>query len=430
MSAVAEISVPEKPRPGMFVSLRAPNYRYFLGGQIVSNVGTWMQRIAQDWLVLDLTHGSATALGIAAALQFSPMIVLSLWGGVLADRVDKRLVLVVVQAAMGLCALALGTVVLTGVVEPWHVYALCLLLGCFSSLDTPIRQAFVSEMVGPGQVVNAVALNSLVFNLARIVGPAVAGMLIVAVGTGWVFLLNAVSFVAVIGGLLLMRPEALYRSERVARAPHQLRDGLAYVRSRPDLVAVMVLVFLVSTFGINFFLTLALLARNVFGRDAEGYGLLTTLLAVGSVVGAMIAARRSRRPRLRLVAGAGLGFGVAVAVAGAMPTYLTAGLALIPVGFLALIFTTAANSSIQLSVEPAMRGRVMGLYMLLLLGGTPVGGPLLGVLAEHYGGRAPLVLGGIVTVVSVLAVAVVLARRAGVPWLPRIRVLTARERLG
>ena len=395
----------------MFVSLRVPNYRLFAAGQIVSNVGTWMQRIAQDWLVLDLTGGSATALGIAAALQFAPTLVLSLWGGVLADRVDKRLVLIGIQAAMGLCALALGTIVLTGVVELWHVYLLCLLLGCFSALDVPMRQSFVSEMVGPGQVVNAVALNSLVFNLARIVGPAVAGVLIVAVGTGWVFLINAVSFVAVIAGLLLMRPERLYRSERVQRAPHQLRDGLAYVRARPDLVAIMVLVFLVSTFGINFFMTLALLARNVFGRDAQGYGLLTTLLAVGSVLGATLAARRREKPRLRVVAGSGLAFGVLLVVAGSMPTYLAAGIALVPVGFATLIFTTAANTSVQLSVDPTMRGRVMGLYMLLLLGGTPVGGPVLGVVAEHFGGRSPLIVGGVVTVLSVLAVSVVLRRR-------------------
>ncbi|MCE3553996.1 MFS transporter [Pseudonocardia sp. RS11V-5] len=411
----------------MFASLRVPNYRLFISGQVVSNVGTWMQRIAQDWLVLDLTHGSATALGIAAALQFAPTLVLSLWGGVLADRVDKRLVLVGVQLAMGLCAVALGSIVLTGVVALWHVYLLCLLLGCFSALDAPMRQAFVSEMVGPGQVVNAVALNSLCFNLARIVGPAVAGVLIVAVGTGWVFLINAVSFAAVITGLLLMRPEKLYRTERVARAPHQLRDGLAYVRGRADLVAVMVLVFLVSTFGINFFMTLALLARNVFDRDAEGYGLLTTLLAVGSVLGTTMAARRTRKPRLRLVAGAGLAFGALLVVAGLMPTYVSAGIALVPVGFAALIFTTAANSSVQLSVDPTVRGRVMGLYMLLLLGGTPVGAPLLGLLAAHFGGRAPLVVGGIVTVLSVVAVGLVLVRRSGMPRL-RISGLTAEAR--
>ncbi|NMH93310.1 MFS transporter [Pseudonocardia bannensis] len=397
----------------MFASLRVPNYRLFAGGQVVSLIGTWMQRVAQDWLVLDLSGGSATALGIAAALQFSPTLALSLWGGVLADRVDKRRMLIAVQVAMGLCALVLGLADVSGVVTLWQVYLLCLLLGCFSALDVPVRQAFVSELVGPGQVGNAVALNSLTFNLARIVGPSVAGLLIVAVGTGWVFLINAASFVGVVAGLLLMNQAGLFRSERVPRGSGQLREGLRYVRGRPDLVAVLTLVFLVSTFGINFYMTLALLARNVFGRGAEAYGLLTTLLAVGSVIGATLAARRAGRPRLRLVVGSGLVFGVLVTAAGLMPTYLAAGIALVPVGVAALTFTTAANATVQLSVDPTMRGRVMGLYILLFLGSTPLGAPLLGVLAERLGGRAPLVVGGAVTVVSVLVVGALLLRRCG-----------------
>jgi MFS family permease len=416
----------------MFASLHVPNYRLYAGGQIVSLVGTWMQRIAQDWLVLDLTGGSATALGVAAALQFAPTLLLSLWGGVLADRVDKRRALILLQIAMGLCALALGVTVVTGVAALWQVYLLCALLGCFSALDVPVRQSFVSEMVGPAQLGNAVALNSLTFNLARIAGPAVAGALIVAVGTGWVFLINAASFAGVVTGLVLMRTDRLFRSEPVPRAPHQLRDGLAYVRSRPEMVAVLVLVFLVSTFGINFFMTLAIMARNVFHRDAQGYGLLTTLIAVGSVIGATLAARRSGRPRIRLVASSGLAFGVLLVAAGLMPTYLSTGIALVPVGLAALTFTTAANSAVQLSADPAMRGRVMGIYMLLFLGGTPLGGPLLGMLAERFGGRAPLVVGGVVTVVSVLVVALVLVCRMEPSPLARFRTtrfgrLTAQE---
>jgi MFS family permease len=391
------------------------NYRLYATGQIVSLAGTWMQRVAQDWLVLDLSGGSATALGIAAALQFSPTLVLSLWGGVLADRVDKRRALMGLQAAMGLCALVLGTAVVTGAVALWHVYVLCFLLGCFSALDVPVRQSFVPELVGDGRLGNAVALNSLTFNLARIVGPSIAGVLIAVTGTGWVFLINAVSFAAVITGLALMDTSRLHRTEPVPRAPGQLREGLRYVRGRPDLVAVLALVFLVSTFGINFYMTLALLARNVFGLGADAYGLLTTLLAVGSVAGAVLAARRFRRPRLRLVIGSALAFGVLVTLAGLMPTYLLTGIVMVPLGFAALTFTTAANSAVQLSVEPAVRGRVMGLYILLFLGGTPVGAPLLGILAEAFGGRSPLVLGGVVTVVSVLVVAVVLVHRAGGP---------------
>ncbi len=404
----------ETPEPrSTFASLHVRNYRLYAVGQIVSLAGTWMQRVAQDWLVLDLSRGSATALGIAAALQFTPTLVLSLWGGVLADRIDKRRALIVLQTAMGLCALVLGIAVVTGFVALWQVYLLCFLLGCFSALDVPVRQAFVPELVGVEHVGNAVALNSLTFNLARIVGPSVAGVLIAVTGTGWVFLINAASFAAVIAGLALMDPGRLHRADPVPRGPGQLREGLRYVRGRPDLVAVLVLVFLVSTFGINFYLTLALMARNVFGLGADAYGLLTTLLAVGSVAGAVLAARRLRRPRLRLVTGAALVFGLLVTAAGLMPNYLLTGVVMVPLGFAALTFTTAANSAVQLSVEPAMRGRVMGLYILLFLGGTPVGAPLLGLLAEAYGGRAPLVLGGVVTVVSVLVVAVVLARRAG-----------------
>ncbi|GAA2545616.1 MFS transporter [Pseudonocardia hydrocarbonoxydans] len=413
----------DAPAPrSTFASLRVRNYRFFAAGQIVSLAGTWMQRVAQDWLVLDLSGGSATALGIAAALQFSPTLVLSLWGGVLADRLDKRRALIVLQTGMGVCALVLGTAVVTGVVALWHVYLLCLLLGCFSALDVPVRQAFVPELVGDAQLGNAVALNSLTFNLARIVGPSVAGVLIAVTGTGWVFLINAASFAAVIAGLALMDPARLHRVTPVPRAPGQLREGLRYVRGRPDLVAVLALVFLVSTFGINFYLTLALLARNVFGLGADAYGLLTTLLAVGSVGGAVLAARRLRRPRLRLVTGAALAFGVLVTLAGLMPTYLLTGVVMVPLGFAALTFTTAANSAVQLSVEPAMRGRVMGLYILLFLGGTPVGAPLLGLLAESWGGRSPLVLGGVVTVASVLVVTLVLVCRGGGP-----RALLRRE---
>ncbi|MBO0878752.1 MAG: MFS transporter, partial [Pseudonocardia sp.] len=249
----------------MFASLRVRNYRYFAGGQVVSLVGTWMQRIAQDWLVLDLSHGGPIALGVASALQFTPTLLLSLWGGVLADRSDKRRMLLAIQSGMGLCALVLGLLDVTRLVQLWHVYLLCFVLGCFSALDVPTRQSFVSELVGPDQVTNAVGLNSMNFNAARIVGPSVAGLLITGVGTGWVFLINAASFVGVIGGLLAMDPSRLFRSRRVTRGRGQLREGLRYVRGQPVLIGVLALVFVVSTFGINFYLTLPLLARNVFG---------------------------------------------------------------------------------------------------------------------------------------------------------------------
>jgi len=431
MSALtdAPASATDGTRAGIFASLRVPNYRLYAGGQVVSLAGTWMQRIAQDWLVLDLSGGSAAALGIATALQFTPTLVLSLWGGVLADRVDKRRMLMLLQTGMGLCALALGLAVVTGVAALVQVYLFCLLLGSFSALDVPMRQAFVSELVGPGQVSNAVALNSVTFNLARIAGPAIAGVLIAAVGTGWVFLVNAVSFAGVVTALFVMRPERLFRSDRVPRQPGQLREGLRYVRARPELVAALSVVFLVSMFGINFAVTIPVLARNVFNGTAQSYGLLTTLIAVGSVCGATLAARRRGAPRMRMVVGAGIAFGLLLAAAGAMPTFAWSGVVLVGVGFAALLFTTAANSFVQLSAEPTVRGRVMGLYMLLFLGSTPVGAPLLGLVAEHWGGRAPLLLGGGLTAVSVVIVAVWLwlrRRRADRPEEP----LAVEARLG
>ncbi|MDT7662634.1 MAG: hypothetical protein QOD04_2190 [Pseudonocardiales bacterium] len=405
--------LPERPVPeraGMFASLRVRNYRFYAGGQVVSLVGTWMQRIAQDWLVLDLSHNSPVALGVASALQFTPTLLFSLWGGVLADRYDKRRMLLMTQSGMGLCALVLGLLDVGNLAQLWHVYLLCLLLGVFSSIDVPARQAFASELVGPGQVGNAVALNSMTFNTARIVGPSVAGLLITAIGTGWVFLLNAASFVAVLSGMLAMDPKQLFRSPRVPRARGQLVEGLRYVAGRPVLIGVLALVFVVSTLGINFYLTLPLLARNVFHGDAASYGMLTTVLAVGSLIGASFAARRVGRPRLRLVVGAALVFGVLETVAGLMPTLVSTAAVLVPTGLASLVFTTAANSSVQLSIEPSLRGRVMGLYMLVLLGGTPLGAPLLGLLGEKWGGRAPTVVGGAASVLAVVVVVLVLRR--------------------
>ena len=401
---------------GMFGSLRERNYRLFASGQIVSLIGTWMQRVAQDWLVLELSGKDPIALGIAAALQFLPTLFLSLWAGVLADRMDKRKLLMLLQASMGICALGLGLLDVTGVAQLWQVYIFCLVLGCFSAVETPVRQSFVIEMVGKGQVTNAVALNSMTFNLARIVGPAIAGVLITLIGTGWVFVLNFVSFVGVLTGLALMDASRLHRGTPAPRERGQLLAGLRYVRGRPDLVMLMVLVFLVSTFGMTFFTTLAVAAANVFHQDASGYGLLSTMLAVGTLAGATMAARRSTRgrPRLRMLFIGGLVFGALEIVLGVMPTYLAFGLMLIPIGMALMTFTTTANSTVQLSVTPEMRGRVMGLYMLVFLGGNPIGGPLTGWLADAFGGRAPFIAGGIVSLVATTACALILMRRADI----------------
>jgi predicted MFS family arabinose efflux permease len=280
-------------------------------------------------------------------------------------------------------------------------------------VDAPVRQSFVSEMVGRKQVTNAIALNSMTFNLARIVGPAVAGVMITWIGTGWVFLINAVSFGAVIAGLAAMDPARLHSVPRVPRQPGQLTEAVRYVRGRPDLVVLLALVFCVSTFGMTFFATLANVAANVFHRSASGYGLLSTLMAVGTLAGSVLAARRSAngRPRLRVVLIAALVFGVLEAVLSIMPTYLTFGLMLIPLGGAVITFITAANSTMQLSISAEMRGRVMGLYMLVFLGGNPIGGPMTGWLAEEFGGRSPFLVGGVISVLAAVGCAAVLRLR-------------------
>ncbi|MFD9703542.1 MFS transporter [Lentzea sp. NPDC059081] len=411
----------------MFGSLRIYNYRLYASGQIISLVGVWMQRVAQDWLVLELSNGSPVALGFAASLQFLPVLLLSMWGGVLADRMDKRKLLLWLESALGVCALALGILDVTGVVELWHVYLLCLLLGAFSAVETPVRQSFVVEMVGRDQLTNAVAINSMMFNSARIVGPAIAGVTIVAIGTGWVFLANAISFVGVVGGIWLMRTSQLLRSDPVPRQKGQLLSGLKYVRSRPDLVTVMLLVFFIATFGMNFYMTLAIMARNVFGGDADAYGLLSTLIAVGTLAGATWAAKR-KTPKLSVFIGSGIIFGALEIVSGMMPTMLLTGLMMIPVGVAMMTFNTTANATVQLAVEPEMRGRVMGIYMLVFLGGNPVGGPLMGWLGE-INGRAPIIIGGAVSMVVTLTAWVVLTRRGVIakPTLRRVRRETLAE---
>jgi len=389
------------------------NYRRYAAGQVVSLVGTWMQRVAQDWLVLELSGGNPVALGVAAALQFGPILLFSLWAGVLADRLDKRKLLMASQAALAVFALVLGILDVSGVAQLWHVYVLCLLLGCATSVDQPVRQSFVVEMVGREQLTNAVALNAMTFNTARIIGPAIAGVMIAAVGTGWLFLINAATFVGTIGALLSMDKAKLLRPTRLPRAKGQLRAGLRYVREHRELATILALVFCVGTFGLTFYATLAIAARNVFHGGPQAYGLLSTMLAVGTLAGATLAARRAgngARPRPSVVVAAAMAFGVLEAAVGLMPTYLTFGLMLIPAGAAVLTFTTAANSTVQLSVEPTMRGRVMALYMLLFVGGTPIGGPLVGWLAAEYGGRAPIVLGGVVTVVAAATCGLLLAR--------------------
>ncbi|MDQ1641114.1 MAG: hypothetical protein QOJ90_465 [Actinomycetota bacterium] len=395
-----------------FRSLHIRNYRLYATGGLVSNIGTWMQRIAQDWLVLELTHNNGVALGVTTGLQFLPMLVVGPYAGSLADRYSKRHLLMATQAFMGVVGGILGLLVVTDLVRIWQVFLLALLLGVGAAFDAPARQSFVIEMVGPDDLSNAVGLNSASFNLGRVIGPALAGFLIVLVGTGPVFLINAMSFIAVIFALRAMRPEDLATPPRTMRGKGQVREGIRYVRNRPDLMLVMVIVFFVGTFGLNFQMTSALMATHVFHKGAGEYGLLGSILAVGSLSGALLAARRGRS-RLRLVVLAAVAFGVVEITAGLMPTYNTFILLLIPIGLAQMTLLNAANSTIQLSVDPVMRGRVMALYMAVLMGGTPVGAPLVGFVAQTFGARWSLILGGLISATAALVAAGLLARRTG-----------------
>jgi MFS family permease len=394
----------------MFGSLSNRNYRLFATGQVVSNTGSWMQRVAQDWLVLNLTHNSGAALGITTGLQFAPML-LSLWGGAVADRYSKRRILMVTQALMGGLALILGLLAVTGVASIWQVYVLAFALGLVTVVDNPTRQAFAVEMVGTGGMANAIALNSAVFNVARIAGPAIAGLVIAALGTPLAFLVNAASFGAVLISLRLMRTGELHRVARAPRAPGQLREALAYVRERPRLWMTLILIFFVSTFGMNFQVTNALMSRGVFHTGAGAFGLASTVFAVGALGGALIAARRSR-PTLSLLVATSLAFSVFEMVSGLMPDFLTFVLMLIPTGLALLTLTTAANSTMQLGTTSTMRGRVMGLYMLVFLGGTPIGSPLAGWVAEVFGPRMVLISGGLISLAATVAVGLALAYRS------------------
>lgn len=387
-----------------FRSLAIYNYRVWFIGASVSSVGTWMQRIAQDWLVLTvLTKDSGVAVGITTGLQFLPFLLLGPITGVVADRVDHRKLLLLTQVAGGSLGVGLGVLTLTGHVQLWHVYAFALLLGIVSAFDAPVRQTFVGDLVPKRHLANAVGLNSASFNAARLVGPGASGLLIAAVGPGWVFIVNGATFAATIVALLFMRPADFLPQERAPRSPGQILDALRYLRSRRDLLVIFVVVGVVSTFGFNFQLTMAIMARVEFGKGPQDYGILGSILAIGSLAGAVMAARR-REPSARLVVMSGAAFAVAAAVMAVMPTYWTYALAGIPVGFAALTMLTAANATVQTTTPTAMRGRVMSLYMMVLMGATPIGSPLVGWVGENLGPRISIWVGAIAAAVVVAAV--------------------------
>jgi MFS family permease len=407
-----------------FRALRIRNYRLYAAGSVVSNTGTWMQRVAQDWLVLQLHHGSAaeasTALGLTTGLQFLPILLFSPYAGLVADRMPKRRLLQLTQAAMGVASIVLAVLALSGTVTTWMVFVVAFAFGVGSAFDVPARQSFVSEMVGADDLSNAVGLNSASFNLARVVGPALSGVLIAALGsgiraTGAVILFNGVSYLAVIGALELMRVSELTPVPPAPRGKGMIRDGVRYVRGRPDLKLIMVAAFFAGTFGMNFQMTSALMATQVYHKGPGEYGLLGTTLAFGSLTGALLGARREGRPRQRLVVLAGLAFGTVEIVLGVMPSYLTFALLTPLLGLSLLTMLNAANTTVQLSTDPVMRGRVMSLYMMLVMGGTPLGAPVVGWVGATFGARWTLIGGGALTVLGVL-LAVALFRGFRSPW--------------
>lgn len=397
-----------------FQALAVRNYRLYWTGGLVSNTGTWMQRVAQDWLVLQLTH-SGTALGITTGLQFLPFLLASPYGGLVADRFPKRKVLTITQAWLAATAGVLGLLAVTGNVTQWHVFVLAFLFGLGTSFDTPARQSFVVEMVGRDYLPNAVGLNSASFNLGRIAGPGIAGLLIAAFGsgvqaTGAVILLNAVSYLAVIVSLRAMRTAELASVDLVPRHKGALREGVRVVMASPQLVFVFVIAFFAGTFGLNFQMTSALMATGVFHKGAGAYGVLGSIMAIGSLAGALLAARRGY-PRQALLVMAALSFAVAEIVAGLMPSYLLFAVWLPVIGITSMTMLNSLQTVVQLSVAPEVRGRVVALYMMTLMGGTPFGAPILGWIGETFGARWTLIGGGLATGVAVIVATLWLMRK-------------------
>jgi MFS family permease len=396
-----------------FAALRTPNYRRFFAGQAVSLVGTWMQTVAQAWLVLELT-GSGTALGLVAAAQFLPILLLAPYGGLLADRLDKRTILIATQCALGAMALTLGLLTVTGAVELWMVIALALGLGVVTAIDNPARQSFAQDMVGPGGLRNAVSLNSVLVNSARAVGPAVAGVLIATVGTGLCFLINAVSYIAVVVALAGMDTSALRPAPRQERAPGQVRQGLRYVAGTPDLLVPLMMLAVVGTLAYEFQVVLPLLAQGPLDGGAGTYGLLTSAMGVGAIAGGLVVAGRGRTGLKPLSIAAAM-FGLAILAAAAAPSIWVALIALTVVGATSVTFLAVGNTTLQLTAEPRFRGRVMALWAVAFLGSTPLGAPIIGAVSEHLSPRGGLAVGGVACLVAagLGALAIARARHGG-----------------
>ena len=397
----------------VFRSLRSFNYRVWAAGAMVSNVGTWVQRTAQDWLVLtQLTPHSASAVGVVMSLQFGPQLLLLPWTGFVADHYNQRKLLMATQATMGVLALALGLLTVTGAVRLWQVHVFALLSGCAAAFDAPVRQAFVAELVGDEDLPNAVALNSTSFNAAQLIGPAVSGLIIASVGTGWAFLVNGASFFAVLASLSLFRVGELRPNARDVRTSGGFTESFHYVWSRPDLKATLLMLFLIGTFGLNFPIFISTMAVRVFHTDARGYGLLSSTMALGTIAGAMVSAARGVPRFMTLLVGA-LTFGLGCTFAALAPSFGLFAVALVVVGVGAITFTTATNTLMQLSTEPAMRGRVAAIRLAIALGGTPIGAPMVGWVADHVGPRWSLGIGAVAGFAAALVAVHACRRQCG-----------------
>ena len=389
------MTAPTSPLPaqstGVFASLSVHNYRLYFGGQAVSLIGTWMQATAQAWLVLTLS-GSSSILGLIVALQALPILIIGPYAGVIADRVDRRLLMIFLQSIMGVLALVLAILTLGGWIEVWQIAILALLLGLNNAFENPARQAFIHQIVGESLIRNAVTLNSVMVNAARAIGPAVAGVLLAAVGAGWCFVINATSFVAVVVSLVAMRTSEISHEIPVPRAKGQLREGLRYVRSKPILWVPLVMMALVGTLAYEFQVSLPVAARDVFNGGPQAFGFMTSSMGVGAVVGGLIVAARGTTGLRTLIVTA-TGFGITIAVTAAAPSLWLAIVALFFVGWLSVSFMSTGNATLQLNSRPQMRGRVMALWSVAFMGSTPIGGPLIGAITEVAGARTGLAVG-------------------------------------
>ena len=384
-------------------SFRHRNYRILFSANAVSNIGSWAQRIAQDWLVLELTNNNAYYLGLVTAIQFAPFLIFTLHGGLLADRVDKRLLLVLTNTFGGLSALVLGVLVVSGNVELWHVFACAAVLGISGAIDTPVRQSFNAEIVGPVDLANAISLSSANFNAGRLIGPAVSGFLIAHFGTGPSFLINASSYITVNIALLSLRKSEFFIHE-FKKTQGTLREGFAYARARPDLYVVMIAVFFASTFGLNFQIFNALMARGEFNKGAASFGLLGTYIGIGSLMAALVSARFEKQRNTMFVIKTGTIFSLSILLLSVMPTFEIYAIWLPLCGFFALTMLISANSLMQMHSDPAIRGRVMGIYLFIFMSGTPFGSVGIGYLVEAIGVRESVAICGGISLIGMVVI--------------------------